>query len=129
LLFESDTAKGRLPTSGSFTARQRRFDYPLATYDPNAPPLASKDTAFTFTLTPGTVDPPAKAAFTWIIDSRQSPSLFADVTSAGLATAVQAYSSLRQPNLVFSSITGSNEVLQANPAVLGSQVGGLIPYR
>jgi len=121
------TATGRVQPDGSFVAVQRRFDYPLPSYDAANPPLAANNVAFRFTITPGTVTP--KALFSWVIDSGQSPTSFADVILAGFATAVLPYSSPRQPSLVFSSVTGSNEVLQANPAVLGSQTGGIVPYK
>jgi len=50
-------------------------------------------------------------------------------TAAGFATAVYAYSSPRYRTLLFSSITGSNEVLQADPGVLGSTATGVLAYR
>jgi hypothetical protein len=43
---------------------------------------------------------------------------------------VYPYSSRRLPSLVFSSLTGSNEVLQADPSVLLSSVTiGVVAYR
>jgi hypothetical protein len=127
LVFQGDTATGRVQPDGSFVAMQRRFDYPLPSYDAANPPIAANNVAFRFTITPGTVTP--KAFFSWVIDSGQAPTSFADIIVAGFATAVLPYSSPRQPSLVYSSVTGSNEVLQANPAVLGSQTGGIVPYK
>jgi len=128
LVFEGDTAKGRVQPDGSFVAVQRRFDYPLPSYDPNNPPIAANNVSFRFTITPGTVTP--KALFTWTIDSGEAPySFFDSFITAGFATAVVPYSSPRQPSLIYSSVTGSNEVLQANPAVLGSQTGGVIAFK
>jgi len=59
------------------------------------------------------------------------PVFYADLLSpAGFATAVYAYSSPRTPTLVFTAVTGSNEVLQANPLVLASVAsGGVVAYR
>jgi len=48
---------------------------------------------------------------------------------AGLATTVYAYSSPRIQNLLYSSITGSNEVLQADPSTLNSSAIGVVAYR
>ena len=50
-------------------------------------------------------------------------------TAAGFATTVYAYSSQRYRNLLFSSVTGSNELLQADPAVLGSTATGVVAFR
>jgi hypothetical protein len=128
LVFEGETAKGRVQPDGSFVAVQRRFDYPLPAYDPANPPIAANNVSFRFTIIPGTVTP--KALFTWAIDSGQAPISFLDnFITAGFATAVLPYSSPRQPSLIYSSVTGSNEVLQANPAVLSSQTGGIIAFK
>jgi hypothetical protein len=127
LVFEGDTVKGRAQPGASFVAVQRRFDYPLPTYDASNLPTAANDVSFRFTITDGTVTP--KALFTWVIDSGQVPISFADTITAGFATAVLPYSSPRQPSLIYSSVTGSNEVLQANPAILSSQAGGILALK
>jgi len=127
-IVKGDTVKGRVPPDGSFAVVERRFDYPLPAYDPNNPPVAANNVSFRFTITPGTVTP--KALFTWTIDSGEAPYSFSDsFITAGFATAVVPYSSPRQPSLVYSSVTGSNEVLQADPRVLLSQTGGVIAFK
>jgi hypothetical protein len=130
MLFDGETAKGRLEPQGTFVARQRRFDYPRDVYDASVPtPSASNDVAFTFTISGGATPTPT-ARFSWGIASGQAPLSFFDLgTNAGLATAVHSYSSPRHPNLVFSSLTGSNEILQANPSVLASTTDGIVAYR
>src|SRR5207248_7010155 len=69
--------------------------------------------------------------FGWTIGSGYLPVAYSDSTAtAGLATVVYPYSSRRLPNLVFTSLTGSNEVLQADPAVLLSVItAGVLAYR
>jgi len=137
------TARGRVADGGTFVVHQPRFDYPRSTYDrgdptatpPRLPQAASaNDVAFSFqisgptpTVTPGTESP----FFSWSIGSGFLPVAYADFNSpAGFATAVYAYSSPRTPSLVFTAVTGSNEVLQANPLVLASVAsGGVVAYR
>jgi len=51
-------------------------------------------------------------------------------TTAGFATAVYGYSSRRTQSLAFTSVTGMNEVLQADPFFLNSTTTlGLVAYR
>jgi hypothetical protein len=129
LVLEGITVKGRVEPDGTFVARQPRFDYPRQAYSGTAPPSAANDVAFTFAIT-GNAPSLPKSGFTWLIGSGQAPVSYADAFAlAGLATAVHAYSSPRYQNLVFSSITGSNEVLQADPGFLISALTGLVPYR
>ena len=131
LVFEGSTAKGRVQPDNTFVARQRRFDYPRSTYDGFPAPVASSDVAFTFSII-GTNTIP-RSGFSWTVASGQAPVGFNDsvaVAVGGLATAVTAYSSPRVQNLVFTSITGGNELLQADPSLLASNlVLGLVAYR
>jgi hypothetical protein len=119
--------------SGNFTARQRRFDYPRSSYDgtttpPQASVLNPQNVAFTFTIVGNA--PIARAAFQWGVSSSDTPVSYNDALAVGgLATAVYAYSSPRSQSLVFTSITGGNEVLQADPFLLSSNLSGLVAYR
>jgi hypothetical protein len=138
LLYEGATARERLPVSGTFSAHQRRFDYSLSRYDPGdptatppRPPQAAlvNDIAFNFTLTGP--EPTAQAAFTWSLGAGEGfVEVLDSVATAGLATAIYAYSSPRAQSLVFTSITGSNELLQSDPSVLSSNItAGIVVYR
>jgi hypothetical protein len=49
--------------------------------------------------------------------------------TAGLATTVYGYSSPRVPSIIFSSITGANELLQADPTQINATVLGVVVYR
>jgi hypothetical protein len=130
-VFQAATAVGRVEPDGTFIARQQRFDYPKTTYSPGPPPEASKlnDIAFKFTITGP--QPTGKAGFTWGMRSGQAFIHYSDgIAVAGLATAIYAYSSPRAQSLVFTSITGSNEVLQADPSLLASNLTtGIKAYR
>jgi len=129
LVLEGLNVKGRVQPDGTFVVHQRRFDYPRQAYSPSAPPLQANDVAFTFSIT-GNAPTAPKSGFTWAIGSGESMVSYRDTTTAaGFATAVYAYSSPRYRTLLFSSITGSNEVLQADPGVLGSTATGVLAYR
>ena len=131
LVFDGTTVQGRVQPDNTFIAHQPRFDYPRSSYDGRPPPVAGSDVAFTFTIV-GTNTIP-RSGFTFTVSSSHAPVAFNDsvaLSVGGLATAVTAYSSPRVQNLVFTSITGGNEVLQANPSLLASNlVLGLVPYR
>jgi hypothetical protein len=129
LVLEGLTVKGRVLPDGTFTVHQRRFDYPRQAYSRDTPPLKANDVAFTFAIT-GNAPTSPKSGFTWAIGSGESIVSYRDsLTSAGFATTVYAYSSPLYRTLLFSSITGSNELLQADPAVLGSTATGVVAYR
>ena len=132
------SVNGRVAEGGKFLVHQQRFDYPRSTYDPGDPTsippklpqaASANDVAFSFQLsgpipiTPGT-------GFIWNIGSGYLPVAYSDVNAtAGLATVVYPYSSRRLPSLVFTSLTGSNEVLQADPAlVLSPTAAGVVGY-
>lgn len=129
LVLQSLNVKGRVQPDGTFAVHQRRFDYPRQAYSRDAPPLKANDVAFTFAIT-GNAPTSPKSGFIWTIGSGQSLISYRDtLTLAGFATTVYAYSSPRYRTLLFSSITGSNELLQADPAVLGSTATGVVAYR
>jgi hypothetical protein len=130
---------GRVAEGGKFLVHQQRFDYPRSTYDPGdstsvppRPPQAASvnDIAFSFQLS-GPIPVFPGTGFFWTIGNGYASVSYSDSTAtAGLATVVYPYSSRRLPNLVFTSLTGSNEVLQADPSVLLSLVtAGVVAYR
>ncbi|TMB12357.1 MAG: hypothetical protein E6J65_26055 [Deltaproteobacteria bacterium] len=138
LVFEGNTARGRVAEQGKFIAHQRRFDYPRSAYDPgdpsSVPPrlpqaASANDIAFSFQLSGST--PTIPSSFIWIIGSGYAPLQYSDIlATAGLATAVYAYSSRRLPSRVFTSLTGSNELLEADPTILLSLSAiGVLAYR
>ena len=138
------TVNGRVAEGGKFLVHQQRFDYPRSTYDPgdptSVPPklpqaASANNVAFSFQLSgPIPVTPGSSFGSTsapgWNIGSGYLPVAYADSTAAaGLATVVYPYSSRRLPSLVFTSLTGSNEVLQADPAlVLSTTATGVVGY-
>src|SRR5207302_971665 len=133
------TVNGRVAEGGKFLVHQQRFDYPRSTYDPGdpisvppRPPQAASvnDVAFSFQLS-GPIPVIPGTGFGWTVGSGYLSVSYSDSTAtAGLATVVYPYSSRRLPNLVFTSLTGSNEVLQADPSVLLSLVtAGVVLYR
>ncbi|MGZ6124777.1 MAG: hypothetical protein ACXWLR_07445, partial [Myxococcales bacterium] len=133
LVFQGATVRGRVEADGTFIARQRRFDYPRTSYAA-APPqaAAANDVAFKFAITgPAPTARTGLTGFNWGVFSGQAFIHAVDsVAASGLATAVYGYSSPRTQSLVFTSITGSNEVLQADPSVLGSNLAtGIVAYR
>jgi len=129
LVLDGLNVKGRVQPDGTFVAHQRRFDYPRQAYSGSAPPLKANDVAFTFAIT-GNAPTSPKSGFTWAIGSGEAPVSYRDTFAvAGLATTVYSYSSPRIESLLYSSITGSNELLQADPSVLGSSIIGIVAYR
>ena len=126
----------------NFAVHEPRFDYPRILYPkvtdctPTSPclvrpPTLANDLSFAFSITgPEPAALSGLSYFQWNISSGQSPLSFIDtVSAAGLATSVYAYSSPRHQSLVFSSITGTNSVLQADPAIMTSNASGIVAYR
>jgi hypothetical protein len=127
LVFEGSTVRGRVLPDGTFTAHARRYDYPLA-YSDTAPPLAASDVAMRFTISGEPATP--VAGFSFSLADNSSIILYRDaLITSGLTTSVYAYSSPRVPTLIFSSITGANELLQGNPLLLTTSVQGVLVYR
>ncbi|HYS09201.1 MAG TPA: hypothetical protein VEP66_10665 [Myxococcales bacterium] len=132
------TVRGRMLPDRTFTVHEQRFDYPHNLYaadctgatSPCQPlPSAANDVSFTFNIT-GPEPTAPKSGFTWAIGSGQLPLTYSDQTFlAGFATAVHPYSSPRRQMLIFTSITGNNEVVQADPLLLFSNVLGLQFFR
>ena len=112
---------------------ERRFDYPRNTYSPNPtkPPFPSRanDVSHSFRIS-GTEPTTPGFLFSWTMDSGLLALTSRDTGTAGLlagyATAVYSYSSPRSTNLVFTSVTGVNEVLQVDPSLLTTT---LVYYR
>ena len=132
LVFEGNTVQGRVQPDGTFVARQRRFDYPRSAYAGGSTPQAgaANDIALRFAITGPSPTTP-RSGFTWSMSSGQSYIGFSDsIAVGGFATAIYAYSSPRTQSLVFTSVTGSNEVLQADPSLLTSNISlGILAYR
>jgi hypothetical protein len=133
------TVNGRVAEGGNFAVHQQRFDYPRSSYAPGdptstppKPPQAASvnDVAFSFQLS-GPIPVTPGTGFVWNIGSGYVPVAYFDGTaSAGLATVVYPYSSRRLPSLAFTSVTGNNEVLQADPSILFSSTAtGVVAYR
>ena len=101
-----------------------------ASVPPRLPQAASaNDIAFSFQFSGPT--PTIPSSFSWTIGSGYAPLQYSDIlATAGLATAVYAYSSRRSPSRVFTSLTGSNELLEADPTILLSLSAiGVLAYR
>lgn len=126
LVFENVEARGRAKTGETFIAYEPRYDYPLD-YDPKLPPLAATDIALAFTLT-GAEPTIANTQWSFTMASGQLPMQVRDLNSPqGLASQVIEYSSPKVTNLLFATVTGGNELLQAAPELLTVR-GGVISY-
>jgi hypothetical protein len=106
-------------------AAGQRFDYPL---DYTAPVLPEGNVDVSFQIAGH--DPTVLGSiFSFAWGTSATPQLFRDGTlSQGLATSVMAYGSYRYPQLVFTSVTGGNAVVQADPALLGA-ITGVVSYK
>jgi hypothetical protein len=125
LVFEGSTVRGRALPDGTFTAHSRRFDYPLSY---TAPPLAASDVAFRFTVTGAPSTPVGGFSFS-ISDNNTIVQYRDNLITAGLASAVYGYSSPRVQNFIFSSVTGANELMQADPLLISTSIQGVLVYR
>lgn len=128
LIYEGAIARARMKTGQTLTLPGRRFDYPLK-YGTDAPPLAATDIALGLQLSGN--DPTALGVgFSFSIRSGVDAQSFGDITQGqGFATVVTSYSSPRHPLLVFSSLTGGNAVVQADPSQLPPQFFGVVSYK
>ena len=106
---------------------ESHFDYPLD-YDPKFPPVTAADVAVAFTL--GGSDPTvAGSQWTFTMANGQLPVVVRDAASPqGLASQVIQYSSPKVTNLMFTTLTGANAVIQAAPDLLLA-AGGVLSYR
>jgi hypothetical protein len=127
LIFENSDVRGRAKIGEMFVAIEPRFDYPLD-YDPQHPPLPAADIALAFTL--GGTDPlVAGSEWTFTMVSGQLPTVVRDGNSPqGLASQVFQYTSPKVNNLLFTTLTGANAVIQAAPDLLAAK-GGVLSYR
>jgi hypothetical protein len=124
LVLEGNTVRGRAAKGLSFAATGQRFDYPQ---DATSPVLASDNVEVAFQISGN--DPTVLAFnFSFALSTGLTPVFFRDATlGQGLATAVLGYSSPRWPQLIFTSVTGGNAVIQADPTQLG--ISGVVPYK
>jgi len=127
LVLEGNTARGRVLPDGTFTAHARRYDYPF-NYTADAPPLAASDVALRFTVTGVPAAPVSGFSFS-LADNSTIVSFRDNLITAGLATSVYAYSSPQITSMLFSSITGANELLQGNALLINTNVQGVLVYR
>jgi hypothetical protein len=134
LIIGGDTLKGRTSNGATFQVHERRFDYPRSKYtsDPNQKPFPSGANDLAYTLRIKGTEPTSPGfLFSWSVDSALAAASYRDGTSTvatntGYATAVYSYSSPRSANLLFTSVTGVNEVLQVNPSAISTT---LVFYR
>ena len=128
LVFDGNSVRGRAKAGEPFLATEQRFDYPL---DYSTPvPLVTDNVAVAFQL--GGDDPLTLGTFwSFSLGPGVTPQFFRDINlTQGFATAVLGYSSPRYPQLVFSSVTGANEVVQADATVLGADpIFGVVSYK
>jgi hypothetical protein len=128
LVLEGNEVRGRAANGVLFSAAEPRFDYPLA-YAAGFSPTRDKDVAVAFTITgPDPVLP--SSFFFFSLVSGQAPVRIFDNGGSGSAFAgpTIAYTSPKVTNLVFTSVTGGNSVVQVDPALL-QVVYGVIVYR
>jgi len=99
-------------------------------YDKDHPPVLGNEQSFTFTIDDLGAAIQPTSGFTWQMSNGQAPLSYSDLNVAnGYATAILGYSSPRNQSFVFTSITGANEILQADPAVLRSDISGIQGYQ
>ena len=133
LVYDGSIVRGRARAGKPFVANERRFDYPLDYAGPT--PLVSDNVALAFQL--GGLDPIQLAntnTWSFTVLSGLAPLSFRDSFNsplpAGFASSVLGYSSPRYPQLVFTSVTGANAVVQADTTVLNSDAFyGIVSYK
>lgn len=137
LVLENSTPRGRAANGVPFQAFEPRFDYPVAVSQLDAAgnpttryyPTRDRDVAVAFTITgPEPVLPGSSFAFG--VQSGQSPLRVLDSGSSGAAFAgpTLVYTSPKVTNLVFTSVTGGNSLLQIDPSLLQA-TNGILVYR
>ena len=91
------------------------------------PPDAAQNISFRFTITGS--DPTVPISnFTFSMNSSQAPLAIRDpLNSVGLVGGLLAYSSPRIESLLYTVLTGSNEMLQIDPAI--ASTSGIQVYR
>ena len=133
LVLQGNEVRGRAGNNVPEQYAEPRFDYPLEyTFDPTnlgKLPTVANDIGLAFTIS-GVEPLQAGSYFTINVSSGQAPARVSDTTSiGGFAGPAVAYTSKKLiGNLLFGSITGSNSVLQVDPALIGV-LNGVITYR
>jgi len=126
LVYQGTTARGRAANGQAFTATGQRFDYPL---DATQPVLASDNVEVAFTIS-GHDPLVLGTSFSFSLGTGLTPLSFRDSTlPQGLATVVLSYSSPRYPQLVFTSVSGGNALIQADPSQLNNPFTGVTSYK
>lgn len=134
LVFENQALRGRARKGEIFIGREPRSDYPGACSTAGAcglfytamerPPV---DIGAAFII--GGNDPLVQSVLSFTTSSASFPTSVRDATlTGGLAESVFVYRNLKTQSLIFSSVTGSNGLLQANPLLL-NVAGGIVTYR
>ena len=142
LVYENQEVRGRAKNGENFVAREARTDYPGACTnssvcgipysapDPAAPGAAARppvDIAVAFVISGN--DPPLQSVLSFATNSVAFPTTVRDPALAGgLSDSVFVYHSPKVQNLIFTSVTGGNGLLQANPLLLNVP-GGIVSYR
>jgi hypothetical protein len=133
---DASCACGTTTQTCCFAVTEPRFDYPFdyqEKCDPSdttchLPPLAASDIALAFTLTGAEPTVPG-TQWSFTTASGQLPTVVRDVNSPlGLASQVIEYSSPKVTNLLFTTLTGANALIQATPDFLNVK-GGVQAYR
>ena len=129
IVFDGNIVKQRIATGERFVGTERRFDYPKD-YTTDLLPGAADNVAVSFTITGN--EPAASVSgftFAMTVNDVLAPTYRDPGAASGFANDVYAYSSTRYPTLVFTSVTGADSVVQADPAVLQPPAIGELVYR
>ena len=119
--------RGRTGFNEQFFGYEPRFDYPLdlPLGSTTLTPAFTEDVGVSFIITGGAPSP--KSSFLFGVSSGQGQTSTRDPSSV-FAGAINIYNSVKITNLVFTAVTGANEVLQSDPAFIGA-LNGTIAYR
>ena len=133
LVYENLEVRGRAKKGEPFIGREPRTDYAGAcatnavcgvAYSATLPPL---DIGLAFMISGN--DPAVQSVLSIATNSLAFPTTVRDTAlSGGLAESLFVYRSPKVQNLIFTAVTGSNGLLQANPLLLNA-VGGILSYR
>jgi hypothetical protein len=132
MVFEGAQVRGRARNGTLFVAPGLRADYPLDYATGTSPsqyfPTPDKDISVAFTIT-GPEPAIPQSLFTFSIKSGQIPTRVNDAVVAGaFAGPAIVYTSPKVTNLVFTSVTGANSVIQIDPAAI-QVLNGVLVYR
>lgn len=133
LVYENQEVRGRAKNGETFIGREPRTDYTGAcsngsscgiAYSAALPPV---DIGVAFVI--GGNDPPLQSVLSFGTNSVGFPTSVRDsALTGGLAESVFVYRNRKAQNLIFTSVTGGNGLLQANPLLLNA-LGGIVSYR